>query len=125
MTQNVVAQAIKSIFLDLIWEILYFPIWWYGPGLKKVAIYTVNSIKNTEHSLAVGLMYKNLFKPMFGQYDRQGRFISFIMRSVLTLARTIAFIVLVVFNLVAIVFWIVLPIVVIWGIFFNLGAIWK
>jgi hypothetical protein len=125
MTQTVLGQAIKSIFLDLIWEILYFPLWWYGPGLKRVALYTVNSIKNTEHSLGISIMYKNLFKPMFGQHDRQGRLISFLMRVILTLIRTLMFVFLLVFNLLAIVFWVILPIFVAWEIFFNLGKIWS
>ena len=117
MTQNILVQAIKSIFLDFIWEILYFPLWWYGPGLKRVALYTVNSIKNTEASLGVSIMFKNIFKPMFGQYDSQGRIISFLMRLLLTIVRTVMFAVLIVFNLVAIVFWVALPVFVLWGIY--------
>ncbi|RJQ33700.1 hypothetical protein C4566_03025 [Candidatus Parcubacteria bacterium] len=125
MTQNILVQAIKSIFLDFIWEILYFPLWWYGPGLKRVALYTVNSIKNTEASLGVSIMFKNIFKPMFGQYDSQGRIISFLMRLLLTIVRTVMFAVLIVFNLVAIVFWVALPGFVLWGILFNFTSIWK
>ena len=125
MTQNILVQAIKSIFLDFIWEILYFPLWWYGPGLKRVALYTVNSIKNTEASLGVSIMFKNIFKPMFGQYDSQGRIISFLMRLLLTIVRTVMFAVLIVFNLVAIVFWVALPVFVLWGILFNFTSIWK
>jgi len=125
MTQNVLVQAIKSILLDLIWEILYFPLWWYGPGLKKVALYTLNSIRNTEHSLAVGIMFKNLFKPMFGQYDTQGRLISFLMRLILTISRFVLFVVLAVFNFLLIIFWLVLPGYVLWGILFNISSLWK
>ena len=80
MTQNIIVQATKILLVDLIGELLYFPIWWYTQGLKRVVLYVFNSIKDTNRNLAVGLMFKSLFKPMFGQYDRQGRLISFFFR---------------------------------------------
>ena len=125
MTQNIIVQAAKILLIDLIGELLYFPIWWYTQGLKRVVLYVFNSIKDTNRNLAVGLMFKSLFKPMFGQYDRQGRLISFFFRLILTFARTIAFLLLVVIHLLVIVFWIFLPVVVVWGIYNNFNTLWK
>ncbi|MCD4761078.1 hypothetical protein K8R42_04230 [bacterium] len=125
MTQNVIVQATKSIFLDLIGEILYFPIWWYTQGLKRTALYIFNSIKNTSRNLALVVMFKSLFKPMFGQYDREGRLISFFMRIILTLARLILFIVLATLQLAMLVFWIILPALVVWGLVNNINVLWK
>ena len=125
MTQNIIVQATKILLVDLIGELLYFPIWWYTQGLKRVVLYVFNSIKDTNRNLAVGLMFKSLFKPMFGQYDRQGRLISFFFRLILTFARTIAFLILVAIYLLAIVFWILLPVAVVWGIYNNINTLWK
>ena len=125
MTQNIIVQAAKILLIDLIGELLYFPIWWYTQGLKRVVLYVFNSIKNTNRNLAVGLMFKSLFKPMFGQYDREGRIISFFFRLILTFARTIAFLILVAIYLLAIVFWILLPVAVVWGIYNNFNTLWK
>jgi len=125
MTQNIIVQATKILLVDLIGELLYFPIWWYTQGLKRVVLYVFNSIKNTNRNLAVGLMFKSLFKPMFGQYDREGRIISFFFRLILTFARTIAFLILVAIYLLAIVFWILLPVAVVWGIYNNINTLWK
>ncbi|MBT4517032.1 MAG: hypothetical protein HOC78_03990 [Candidatus Komeilibacteria bacterium] len=125
MTQNIIVQAAKILLIDLIGELLYFPIWWYTQGLKRVVLYVFNSIKNTNRNLAVGLMFKSLFKPMFGQYDREGRIISFFFRLILTFARTIAFLILVAIYLLAIVFWILLPVAVVWGIYNNINTLWK
>ena len=88
-------------------------------------LYVFNSRKNTNRNLAVGLMFKSLFKPMFGQYDREGRIISFFFRLILTFARTIAFLILVAIYLLAIVFWILLPVAVVWGIYNNINTLWK
>jgi len=125
MTQNIIITAIKSLFIDLIGEILYFPIWWYTQGLKRIVLYVWNSIKRTGRNLALPLMFKNMFNPMFGQYDRQGRIISFFMRLILTFSRLIMFVVLTIFHSIIIVFWIVLPLVVAWGIVNNFSILWK
>jgi len=125
MKQNVLVQASKILLIDLIEEILYFPIWWYTQGLKRTVLYVFSSIRNTNRNMAVSLMFKSLFKPMFGQYDREGRIISFFFRLILTFVRSIAFLALVVLYLVMIIFWIFLPIVVAWGIFNNFNTLWK
>ncbi|MFA6466798.1 MAG: hypothetical protein WCV71_02995 [Patescibacteria group bacterium] len=125
MTQNIIIQASKILLIDLIGEILYFPIWWYSQGLKRTVLYVFNSIKNTNRNLAVGLMFKSLFKPMFGQYDREGRIISFFFRLILTFARSIVFLILLCLYLLMIVFWIFLPVLVVWGIFNNFNTLWK
>lgn len=125
MTQNIIIQAIRVLLVDLIGEILYFPLWWYTQGLTRIIAYVFNSIKNTNRNLAVGLMFKNLFKPMFGQYDREGRIISFFFRIILTFSRSVIFVGLVILYLLVIVFWLLLPVAVCWGIFNNFSSLWK
>jgi len=125
MTQNIVIQALKAILIDIIGEILYFPIWWYTQGLKRTTLWMWNSILGSARNLALPLMFKNLFKPMFGQTDRQGRIISFFMRIILTFSRLILFIVLLFFNLLVFVFWVGLPVLVAWGLMTNFRALWK
>lgn len=125
MTRNVLIQAIKTIIIDLVGEILYFPIWWYTQGLKRMILYVINSIRNTNRDLALTLMLKSMFKPMFGQYDKEGRIISFFMRLVLIIARLVLFILLSLAYLVIIIFWIFLPVVAVWGILVNFSSIWQ
>ncbi len=125
MTQNIVIQAIKSLVIDIIGEILYFPLWWYGQGLKQTALYVFRSVKNSNRDLALGLMLKSLFKPMFGQYDRTGRLISFFMRFILTFSRLVIFLLITIFYIVVIIFWLLLPVVVAWGLYNNSSILWK
>ncbi len=80
MTQNVFLLFIKYITFDLVGDFLYFPVWWYTQGFKKSIIYSLEKIKDIENILAVRIWIKNLFRPMYGQYDWQGRLISFLMR---------------------------------------------
>lgn len=125
MAQHIIVQTIKSLLIDAIIEIVYFPIWWYTKGLKGTLIYVFNSLKNSNRNLSLTLLLRSLFKPMFGQYDRQGRIISFFMRLILVLTRLIVFILLVIFNILVIIFWIVLPLVVVYGVITNFKALWN
>jgi len=125
MKNTLIAQAFKSIFVDIVWQIVYFPIWWYSQGLRQTIFYAGNSIKNAARMLALPLMFRNLFKPMFGQSDRTGRAISFFMRLILTLSRTIVFVLAVFFYAGVLIFWVLLPVFVVWGIITNFTALWK
>lgn len=125
MTNNIVVQAIKSLVLDWIWEIAYFPIWWYTSGLKNTFLFAWEKIRNSNRNLALGLMIKHLFSPMYGQYDKQSRVISFFMRLILIFSRSIVFIFLLMFYTFILVFWICLPLVVAWGLVTNFVEIWK
>jgi len=125
MINNIFFKAFKVIFLEIIWEVIFFPIWWYTQGLKRVILYVWNSLKNSSRSLALPIMFKNLFKPMFGQHDREGRLISFLMRIILTISRVLVFIVLLILNIIILLIWILLPVVVIWLYIANLESLWK
>ena len=125
MVKSLLGQAIKSLFLDIIWEILYFPLWWYSQGLKRIVLYSLQGIKNTNANLALSIMFKHIFKPMYGQYDRAGRIISFFMRLVLLIAKLIAFLFFVILYIVLILLWLILPILTIYQIIFNLPIIWQ
>jgi len=79
-----VAQRITiEFFLDF----LFFPIWWYTYGMKKAFFYCLNLFLNAFDRLAPLLWLKNIFVPMFGQRDWQGRIVSFFMRFINVILR--------------------------------------
>ena len=117
MINNIFFKAFKVIFLEIIWEVIFFPIWWYTQGLKRVILYVWNSLKNSSRSLALPIM--------FGQHDREGRLISFLMRIILTISRVLVFIVLLILNIIILLIWILLPVVVIWLFITNFESLWK
>ncbi len=125
MTQNIIVQALRSLIIDLVGEILYFPIWWYSQGLLKILAYFVNSIKSTNRNLALSLLLRNFFRPMFGVQDRSGRIISLFMRLILILGRLLVFILLLAFYTLAVIFWLVLPLVVAAGLYYNFKVLWQ
>jgi hypothetical protein len=124
MTENIFIQTIKTLFIDLIGEVLYFPIWWYTRGLKRVVLFIWHSIKKLARNLSLKIMITSLFRPMFAQHDRAGRIISFFMRLILLVSRIVVFVLFSVLYSVILIFWLVLPVLVVWQLFNNLRVIW-
>lgn len=58
----------------------------------------------------------NIFKPMFGDYSREGRLISFFMRLVQIIFRTVLALLWIVIVLILLVLWLVLPLLVVYQI---------
>ncbi len=74
-------------------DIIAFPVWWYTQGVTYTAQKLFSSARRQAAHVAVGLWLKNLFVPMYGQYDWQGRIISFFVRLLQVIFRTIALII--------------------------------
>lgn len=118
--QNIVVLAIKSIVVDIIGDALYFPIWWYSSGLKHIAVNRLKSLDSMSRQLALRLLILNIFKPMFAQTDTAGRIISFFLRIVLLIGRSIFFGIYALLQLVIVLLWIVLPLF----IFYRLASMY-
>ncbi|MEA2088893.1 MAG: hypothetical protein U9O55_03585 [Patescibacteria group bacterium] len=116
MAQNIFLLFLKYITVDLIGDFFYFPVWWYTKGFKKAIFFSIKKIKDTEKGLGIGIWAKNLFKPMYAQYDWQGRIISFLMRLFQLIVRSIAFGVFFIIILFLPLIWLTLPIFIIFQI---------
>ncbi len=98
----------KNIFISLISELVYFPFWWYGRGFGKAISFCKKEIKNGWRALALRILTRNLFKPMWADYTKSGRVISIFIRlmhlcwrSFLMLCWTILILILLVGYLIA------------------------
>jgi hypothetical protein len=120
--QNIIILSIKSIVVDIIGDALYFPIWWYTVGLKHIVMNRVKSLEAMSNQLALRLLILNIFKPMFAQSDRAGRIISFFMRIVILIARSIFFVIYTFLQALIILIWIGVPLLIFYrlvGIYFS------
>lgn len=109
MAQSVSASLARFLFQDLFGSIIYFPAWWITRGFSYFINGYLSFLVRMQHRLAVGLWIKNIFTPMYGQYDAAGRIISFFMRSFQILARGAGFLIVAVVASVAIFIWVLLP----------------
>ncbi len=72
-------------------DIVSFPVWWYTKGIVYMLEQLLFSARRQAAFFAVSLWVRNLFVPMYGQYDWQGRIISFFIRLIQIVFRSIAY----------------------------------
>ena len=109
--------ATKIILIDLFREIVYFPIWWYSAGLILALKFFGKSLTTGANRLALKILLKYWFKPMYGQRDWQGKIISFIMRTVHLFWNLVLMLVWLIVMMVIFLIYIILPFLVIYQLF--------
>lgn len=110
-----------KILGELVYDVLYFPVWWYSKGLLQILKMLKNFLADKQKSLALIVWIKNIFRPMYGQYDWAGVLISFFMRTVQIFFRSIVMFFYLFFAIVVFCFWLILPIFVVYEIIFQLA----
>lgn len=108
----------------LLWETLTGPfetaVWWYTKGLATVSHWYRFMIARGNARLGVLLWIKNIFVPMYGQRDWQGRLVSVGMRIAQIIGRGLAFVLLIVGITLALLAWVLGPILIIMGLVSSL-----
>ena len=100
----------QRMILDFLLHIIYFPLWWYTGGLKHVFLYCVEMLRTGNSYLVPGLWLKNIFVPMFGQSDWQGRIVSVFMRFINVIGRSVGLFIWFIFVFILFLLWIVWPV---------------
>jgi len=109
-----------KILISIAWDFLYFPVWWYSFGFLKTLRGVGNFYRAQEASLNLLVWLKNIFVPMYGQYDVAGRLISFFIRLIQIIYRGLAMLIVVILGLVFIIFYLCLPLAIIIAILEHL-----
>ncbi len=103
---EILSKLIGQFFLDLV----YFPVWWYSLGTKRAFLSCTGLIADANSNLAPGLWLKNIFVPMFGQTDWQGRITSFFMRLINVIGRGFGLLVWTTVVWILFVLWLTIPV---------------
>ena len=82
MPTRFLQATFRLIVLDVVGNLLHFPIWWYSSGMKAAFFLALRQIRSMADYFALPILFKYWFKPMFGQSDVWGRLISFGVRTV-------------------------------------------
>ncbi|MDO9399694.1 MAG: hypothetical protein Q7T79_03375 [bacterium] len=120
MINNNLSFYSVKILAEIIRDILYFPVWWYSRGLNNVFKFLWKFLVNKQKSLGLLIWIKNIFIPMYGQYDWQGMLISFFVRLVQIIIRSFVMLFWLVLVVLVICTWLALPLLVIYEINFQL-----
>lgn len=102
--------AIKDVF----GSIVAFPFWWFTGGMIIAIRVWWKSIVDQYQSLALGVWIKNIFVPMFGQYDWEGRLISFFVRIIQIIFRSLILVVWVCIVTIVLLIWFCAPLYVVY-----------
>lgn len=110
----------SEIILDFVFKILYFPLWWYGPGTIKKIRKCYNFLKDKEESLGLFIWCKNILVPMYGQNDFAGRVISFFVRFFQILFRSIIMLFWLFFAFIKLLIWLFFPPALLFALIFQI-----
>lgn len=116
-------STLEFIFVNVAGDVVYWPVWWYSRGLFKAGRFCLNEVTAQAERLGLPVWVKNIFTPMFGQYDWEGRLISFAMRLIQIIVRGIALAVWTIVMLAVFLIWIILPPLIIYEIIVNFLAL--
>jgi len=119
MTNNFALYGLK-ILGEIVRDFVYFPFWWYSAGLWQTVKGLLAFLKNRQKSLALFVWMRNIFTPMYGQYDWQGRLISVFIRLVQIIFRGLLMILWSLFALAVLFFWLAFPLFVVYQIIYQL-----
>lgn len=120
MTQNVILATIKYILVEIILDILYFPVWWYSKGLLRVLRWAAGSASfHLQRRVALRIWLRNMFKPMYGDYSRDGRIISIVFRFIILIWKLISAGLWLVVLAVLVLVWVALPAAVVYYIVYQ------
>lgn len=106
--ENFLTYGLK-VAVQVVWEFLYFPLWWYTIGFGRFFKGILNFWRNKQAALGFWVWLKNIFVPMYGQHDFAGRAISFFIRVIQIIYRGVAMIFWLLIGLVIALLWLLLP----------------
>ena len=106
-------MALERVGIEFIWHIVHYPLWWYGYGLLWWVRVCGSLVLGANEQLVPGLWLRNIFVPMFGQNDWQGRIMSVFMRLVNVIIRGLLLLVWTLCVFLLFLVWVVLPLLLI------------
>jgi len=122
MAQSIPSRAAIFIARELVGEVLYFPVWWYSQGLILTLRTLWRQWENAVDRLALRIMFRTMGQPMYGDYTRSGRVISFFMRLFLIFVKLIALGFWTVVLMAGIILWLIGPVGVVAMLIYQLSG---
>lgn len=116
---SLILHSLRLVFLGILGDFFYFPIWWYTVGFWQMFKKCWLSLLERQRDLAIDIWLKNLFVPMYGQHDFAGRVISFFMRLAQIIGRSFVLLVWMILLIVFLALWLLVPVGIVYRIILN------
>ncbi|MCX6792883.1 MAG: hypothetical protein NTY12_02565 [Candidatus Falkowbacteria bacterium] len=120
---NLTSAIIDSgkVLIQFIWDLLYFPFWWYSRGFWEVLKWAGRFLLRQISITGLIVWVQNLFTPMFGQHDFSGVVISFFVRSIQIIVRSIVMLFWLFYVVAAILLWLIAPVYILYQLILQLS----
>jgi hypothetical protein len=109
MANSTSQRALIFILRETVGELLYFPVWWYSIGIWHFLQTLWRRWRSVVEYLAIRILAKNMFRPMYADYTRSGRVISFFFRVLILGTRLVVLVIWTAVEIVLIGAWIFGP----------------
>ena len=106
---SVTGRATRFLLRELIGELVRFPVWWYSTGVVLAWRRLERQWLGMVDRLGLRFLLINMGRPMYGDYTRSGRVISFFFRLFLVGWSILVLAIWSVVVAVIFLFWLILP----------------
>jgi hypothetical protein len=120
---NLLFEPIRFVLKDIVWSIVYFPIWWYTAGALNVLKQIGTEVGGFVRAYNLRILLRFMFTPMYGQNDIAGRLISLYVRMGHFLILSVYSVLYISILLLLFAIWITLPIVILYNVLFHLSLV--
>ncbi len=120
---NILFEPIRFVVKDIVWSIVYFPIWWYTAGALNVLKLIGKEVRGFARAYNLRILLRFMFTPMYGQNDIAGRLISLYVRLGHFLILSIYSVLYISVLSLSFVIWIILPIIIVYNVLFHLSLV--
>ena len=100
-----VVKQTGQLILEFLLDVIRFPYWWYSGGFKLVFNFCRQGFRAVAWRVSLGLFARYLFTPMYGDYTYSGRLLSFVVRLVLLLTKSVRLVLAFLWYLSLLVVW--------------------
>lgn len=121
-------MTLNSILLDtaktvgkFVFDIIYFPLWWYSRGFLLILIWAKKFLGNRLLASSLTVWVRNIFTPMYGQRDWAGMLISFLTRFLQIIFRSLVMLFWLLITVCIILLWLITPVIIFYQIIFQLN----
>jgi len=110
-----------KIITQILWEIFYFPLWWYSVGFVRLTKNVFHFWSDQQQALGFSVWAKNIFVPMYGQHDWSGRIISFVIRLIQIIVRGTILLFWLLIVVIILIIWLLLPLLLLLALVFQIS----
>ncbi|QQS59980.1 hypothetical protein IPN41_02510 [Candidatus Falkowbacteria bacterium] len=123
MTLNSIIIDSGKIISKFIFDMIFFPFWWYTRGFFNIIVWSKNFLGQRLKSTGLLVWVKNIFTPMYGQHDWAGILISFLTRSMQIVFRSGIMLFWLIFVFLVVFLWLTAPAYILFQLMYQFNLL--